>query len=51
MKLSKYLEIIGYTKEEWTECVDELTEKGVQKGCFQDYALLAAVLSWLLDEH
>lgn len=37
----------GYTFKQWTECVDELLDKGIPNGCFQDYKLLTLVIEWL----
>lgn len=47
MELKEYLKEIGYTREQWDKCVDELCKHGVGGGCFQDYQLLMHVLARL----
>lgn len=37
----------GCTLEEWNKTVDELMEKGIGNGCYQDYGLLAVVIERL----
>lgn len=40
----------GYTKEQVKACVDELINKGVSKGCYQDFGLLALVIQVICEE-
>lgn len=47
--LDEYIKQNGYTREEWDKTVGELCQKGVGKGCYQDYYLLQLVISWLCN--
>ena len=49
VSLEEYIKANGYTIEEWKKCADELVDKGVAKGCFNDYNLLALVMGWLFN--
>lgn len=49
VNLREYIKANGYTIEEWKKCTDELIDKGVAKGCFNDYNLLILVMSWLTN--
>lgn len=40
----------GYTKEEVKACVNELINKGVGRGCYQDFGLLALVIQKICEE-
>lgn len=46
MSLEDYIRTSGYTREEWDKCFDELCAKGIAKGCYDDYNLLALVIQW-----
>ena len=49
VNLEQYIESHGYTKEEWDKAVGELCERGVSKGCYEDYNLLSLVINWLCN--
>lgn len=40
----------GYTKEQVKACVDELINKGVSRGCYQDFSLLALIVQKICEE-
>lgn len=47
--LKEFIELHGYTVNEWDNCVNELCKKGIAKGCYQDYNLLQLVIGWLCN--
>lgn len=47
--LEEFLEKNQVTKQEWKKTVDEVLQKGISKGCFEDYDILTLVIQWLFN--